>query len=239
MEDFGRRKLLLGALAIVSGVMAWREAYAANTVTLERPVPAFDAIVWDAVGELVVEQAGSERVHVEAEAAVQSQILTEVRGRRLHISIAPGQFRTQQPVRVHVGVRSLCALHTRGAGDVHVGALTARDLELDISAAGTLRIDELNARRLTLHMRGAGNVSVLRGSVDAQDVVLGGSGEYLAPRLASRHTVVRIEGSGNVQVAAREGLHAQILGSGEIGYLGNPRLQQEISGAGRVARLGL
>lgn len=239
MEDASRRRLLLGTVTLAAGTLGWQLARGEAPVTEERPAAAFDRIEWNAVGELIVEQTGSERVTVQAEAEVLPKVITEVRQRTLHVRLAPGRLQTRQAIRVRVGVRTLQVLRTLGAGEVHVaGALSADALELDLGAAGGVLVDELVARRLALRMRGAGDVTIARGRVDEQTVSIEGSGGYIAASLASRRSSVRIAGSGNAQVAVREDLLAQIVGSGEIGYLGDPVTRQEISGAGRVSRLG-
>lgn len=224
-------------MGFAAGTLAGRRAFAAPLRSEERPVGAFDAIEWDAIGELVIEQRAVERLRIEAEPDVLPKILTEVRQRRLHIRLAPGRLQTQQPVRIHVDVKSLQALRTLGSGMVRIGALSGDTFELDLAASGDVFVAGLIVRRLALRMAGAGDVTIARGSLDTQQVAIDGSGQYLAPRLSSRHARVQIDGSGRAEIAVRDELDAGIGGSGEIAYHGAPRLRQRIDGAGRVVRL--
>ena len=231
--------MLLNTLTVAAGALGWPCAFGAGAHTAERPVGGFDAVEWDAIGELVIEQRATQRLRVQAEPDVLPKILTEVRQRCLYITLAPGRLQTRQPIRIHVDVVSLQGLRTLGAGTVHIGELSGDALELDLAAPGDVIIAGLNARRLTLRMAGAGDVRIARGSVDMQRVVITGSGQYLAPHVASRRSTVSIEGSGNVEVSVRDDLDAHISGSGEIGYHGAPALRQQVTGAGRVIRLEL
>lgn len=238
MDAESRRRLLLGTLALTAGALSGRRALAAPTRIDERAASGFDAIEWHAIGELVIEQAAAERVRIEAEADVLPKILTEVRQRCLVITLAPGRMQTQQPVRVHVGLRTLRTLRTFGSGSVRTGALRGDTLELELAAAGDVHIAELALRQLALRMAGSGDVAIARGQVDIQQLAIDGSGQYLAPLLASRRASVRIDGSGSAEIAVREALDADIGGSGEIGYRGRPALRERITGAGRVTHLG-
>jgi hypothetical protein len=237
MDAPSRRHLLLGTLMLTGGALAGRGARAAPARIDERAVGDFDAIEWHAVGELVIEQRATERVRVEAEPDVLPRILIEVKQRCLFVTLAPGRLQTQQPIRIHVALRSLRALRTFGAGDVHIGSLRGDTLELDLEASGDVHVAELTVRQFALRMAGSGDVTIARGQADSQRLAIDGSGRYLAPQLASRRATVQIDGSGSAEIAVRDTLDAEIGGSGEIGYRGAPALRQRITGAGRVARL--
>ena len=237
METTSRRRMLLNTMTVAASVLGWPRAFGAGVLTEERSVDGFDAVEWNAIGELVIEQRAAQRLRVQAEPDVLPKILTEVRQRCLYITLAPGRLQTQQPIRIDLDVRSLRTLRTLGAGTVHFGSLAGDALELDLAASGDVFVAGLTTRQLTLRMAGAGDVAIARGSVDVQRVVIAGSGHYLAPRVASHRSTVSIEGSGSVEVAVRDELDAHISGSGEISYHGAPALRQQVTGAGRVMRL--
>jgi hypothetical protein len=229
--------VLLGTLMLTAGALSGRRAIGAPTRIDERAMGGFDAVEWHAIGELVIEQRTAERVRVEAEPDVLPKILTEVRQRCLHITLAPGRLQTQQPIRVHVDLRSMRSLRTFGSGSVSIGGLRGDTLELELAASGDVRVAELALRQLALRMAGSGDVTIARGQVDSQRLAIEGSGQYLAPQLASRRSSVQIDGSGSAEIAVREALDVDISGSGEIGYRGAPSLRQRITGAGSVTRL--
>jgi putative autotransporter adhesin-like protein len=216
------------------GLMACSVALAAATATEVRELAAFDEVVWDAVGELVVEPSQRERLSIEAEPAVLRKIVAEVSERRLRIGFGPGSIQTRHPIRFRLETRQLAALETRGSGSVRIAALSTPKLSLALDGSGDIQLAQLNARSLEVRMAGAWNVAIAGGQVDSQRVAIDGSGTYAALRLASRHAEVSIGGSGEVRVAASERLQAGIAGSGEVLYRGHPQIVRSITGAGSV-----
>jgi hypothetical protein len=228
--------MLVDALAI--GLVAGGLALAAPTATEVRELAAFDEVVWDAVGELRVEQSNRERLSIEAEPAVLRRIVAEVKQRRLRIGFAPdSSIRTEHPIRFRLETRQLAALETRGSGSVRIAALSTPRLSLVLGGSGDIQLAKLSARILEVRLTGAGNVAIAGGEVENQRVAIDGSGDYSALRLASRHAEVSIGGSGEVRVAASERLKAGIAGSGELLYRGRPQIARSITGAGSIRQV--
>jgi hypothetical protein len=222
------------SIASAIGLFAGGLAIAAPTATDVRELGAFYEVVWDAAGELLIEQSHRERLSIEAEPAVLAKIVAEVKQRRLRIGFAPGSIRTEHPIRFRLETRQLLALETRGSGSVRIAALSTPKLLLVLDGSVDIQVAQLSARSLEVRLVGAGNVAIGGGQVDTQRVAIDGSGNYAALRLASRHAEVSIGGSGEVRVAASERLKAGIAGSGELLYRGRPQIAQSITGAGSV-----
>lgn len=242
MDDPLRRRMLLGSIALAAGAASARRAFAAGDAGLDDTrrlagLDAVDTIDWAAIGELHVEQRTQPGVRVQAEPAVLAKIVTEVRGRSLHVSLAPGRLQTEQPLRVRVALPTLAALRLRAPASARIGPLAVESLVLELDTAGDVRVERLDARRFDLQMHGAFDVQIARGRVDVQRIVLAGGGRYDAPGLESRRADVRIDGAGSAQLATRETLDARIAGSGEVAYRGDPLVRREILGAGTVTRL--
>jgi len=224
--------MFMDALAI--GLVAGGLALAAPTATEVRELAPFDEVVWDAVGELRVEQSNRERLSIEAEPAVLAKIVAKVSERRLWIGFAPGSIQTRHPIRFRLETRQLTALETRGSGSVRIPALSTPQLLLVLGGSGDIELGQLSARNLEVRLAGAGSVAIGGGQVDSQRVSIVGSGNYAALRLDSRHAEVSIGGSGEVRVAASERLKAGIAGSGELLYRGQPQIARSITGAGSI-----
>jgi hypothetical protein len=222
----------LGALAI--GLVAGGLALAAPTATEVRELSAFDEVLWDAAGELLVEPSHRERLTIEAEPAVLRKVVAEISERRLRIGFAPGSIQTRHPIRFRLETRQLAAMETRGSGSVRIAALNTPKFLLVLAGGNDIQLARLSARSLDVRLAGSGDVAIDGGQVDSQRVAIDGSGNYSAPRLASRHAEVSIAGSGEVRVAASERLKAGITGSGDVLYRGRPQIAQSITGAGSV-----
>jgi hypothetical protein len=223
-------RVLLTAIALAAGGLA----LAASTATEVRELGAFDEVVWDAVGELLVEQSQRERLTIEAEPAVLAKIVAEVRERRLRIGFAPGSIQTRQPIRFRLETRELLALETRGSGAVRIAALSTPTFLLVLRGSGDIQLARLSARSIELRLAGAGNVDIGGGQVDSQRISIEGSGNYAALRLASRDAEVSIGGSGEARVAAGERLTARITGSGGVQYRGRPQIVRSVTGTGSI-----
>ena len=189
-------------------------ALAAPTASEVRELGAFDEVVWEAAGELLVEQSQRERLSIEAEPAVLAKIVAEVSGRRLRIGFAPGRVQSRHPIRFRLETRQLVALEQRGAGSVRIAALSTPELRLTLAGSGDIQLAELSSSSLEVRLPGSGIVAIDGGQVrDAQ---------------------VSIGGSGQVRVPASERLSASIAGSGMLLYRGRPRIAQSITGAGSL-----
>ena len=234
MDPISRRMWLAGALATLAAVAARREVHAAAVASEERTVGGFDAVLWDAAGELSIAQANRDRLTVEAEPAVLARIVTEVRQRRLHIGFAPGHLQTRQPIRFRLELKTLVALETRGSGSVRIGPLVTTALSLRMAGSEDVQLAQLNARTLDARLEGSGELVIEGGQVDHQHVVIAGAANYTALRMASRQAEVAIDGSGELRVAVAERLDARITGSGNVFYRGQPRVLRTVTGAGEV-----
>ena len=188
-----------------------------NNVTSEaRDVSGFNEVELKGVGNLSLEQTGSESLTVEAEEDVLPKIRTEVENKRLIISPERNtSINTTKPINYKLTVKDLNALEVSGSGNVE-----AKDINTD---------------ELAVTIGGAGDVEI-RGSADSQEVEISGSGEYKAGDLESKEATIDVRGSGLATVNVSDELEAEVSGSGSVEYIGDPMVQQEVSGAGEVRK---
>jgi len=228
-----RRDWLLFAVAAACGASSRAAALSSEA----RDLRGFDAIEWDGVGELFIEQGAREGLVLEAETAVLAKLEASVQQRRLSLRLAPGRIVTQQPIRWRVSLQRLSLLESRGSGMVRAGALSTEALVVRSSGGDDIRLAALRARSLDARLDGSGNLSIDGGRVERQRVIIGGAGNYSAPSLASREAEVAIDGGGEMRLAVSDRLVARIAGAGDVMYLGDPRVEQSVTGAGEVRRL--
>jgi Putative auto-transporter adhesin, head GIN domain len=232
-----RRLWLADAMATLAGLAASSPGSGAQTTLESRAVSGFHSVLWDAAGELAIEQSNREHLSIEAEPAVLAKIVTEVRQGRLSISFAPGRIETRQPIRFRLEVKTLAALESRGSGTLRIGPLSTASLSLRLGGSDALRLARLLAQSLDARLDGSGDVTIEGGQVARQRVVIAGAANYNATRLASREADVAIDGSGELRLAVSERLGATIAGSGDVLFVGQPRVTQTVTGAGDVRRL--
>ena len=188
-----------------------------NNVTSEaRDVSGFNEVELKGVGNLSLEQTGSESLTVEAEEDVLPKIRTEVENKRLIISPERNtSINTTKPINYK---------------------LTVKDLNtLEVSGSGNVEAEDINTDELAVTIGGAGDVEI-RGSADSQEVEISGSGEYRAGDLESKEATIDVRGSGLATVNVSDELEAEVSGSGSVEYIGDPMVQQEVSGAGEVRK---
>jgi hypothetical protein len=233
MLGFGR------VLAGVAAAMVAMHCSGANEVAPEsRAVSGFNQVVLHGVGELLIEQTGTESLVVEAERKVLPLLTSEVKGSVLYLDVRGPQMSTPYPVRYRLSAKTLIRIHAEGSGNVAAGKLTAEALDIRLAGASNLVVSSFEGKSLTVKMDGAGSARIGGGSVSTQTVVMDGSGNYTASKLASNETTVSVRGSGDAAVAAKDALIANVSGSGGIRYWGNPKVRADVTGAGSVERGG-
>ncbi len=187
-----------------------------NVTSESRDVSGFDEVELNGVGNLSIEQTGSESLTVEAEEDVLPKIRTEVEGDRLIIGPEPGSsIHTIEPIDYTLTVDDLSALEVSGAGNVEAEGISTDELAVTVS--GTVDVE-------------------ISGRAGRQEVEISGSGDYRAEDLESREVKIAVGGSGSAIVNVSDELDAEVSGSGSVEYIGNPTVNQDVSGAGGVRK---
>ena len=181
-----------------------------------RNVTGFDEVELNGVGNLSIQQTGSESLTVEAEEDVLSKVRTDVENHRLVIGPKPNTtINTTEPINYKLTVKDLKALKVSGSGDVEAEGISAEKLAVTISGTGDVEIS---------------------GRADSQEIGISGSGDYQAEDLESKEAKIDVEGSGSAIVNVSDELEADVSGSGSVEYVGDPAVERSVSGAGRVSK---
>jgi Putative auto-transporter adhesin, head GIN domain len=196
----------IGALEIVKG--------SGNVVTENRDVSEFTAVSLQGVGELFVDQTGTESLAITADDNLLPYIKTRVSGDKLIISVEKNTtFSNVSELTYHVTVVNLD--------------------ELELDGFGQLTADNLNGETLSVQLDGAGSITV-SGEVDRQTVEINGAGGYDAADLKSQEATVTHNGAGLAVVQVSDQLDATINGIGTVEYIGDPQVTKDVSGLGSV-----
>ena len=108
-----------------------------------------------------------------------------------------------------------------------------------IVSVGNIEIGELTAKVLNMNVSGAGNCKIHKGQVIDQSLRISGAGGYQASDLQSQNADIDISGLGGARVWVEESLRVEISGAGNVTYFGNPNISHDVSGVGQIESLGV
>jgi hypothetical protein len=215
--------VLLAAVIVVTGMLTGCNGIGAHVVrgsgsiaTERRDVSGFTEVRVNGMGDVTLEQTGTDSLSVEADDNLLPLLETTVRdgvlrlGTKDNVNIQPSRA-----IRYHVTVRKLTGFGISGSGSVNATGIDTDRLDGAISGSGS---------------------ATLTGRADAVDLSISGSGSYDASNLQSRTAKVSISGSGDAVVNATDKVDASVSGSGSVHYLGSPSVSTHVSGSGTVAR---
>ena len=187
-----------------------------NVTSESRNVSGFEEVELQGVGNLSIQQTGSESLTVEAEEDVLPNIRTEVVNNRLIIGPEPNtSINTTQPINYKLTVKDLNALKVSGSGNVDAEDISTDELAVTTSGTGNVKIS---------------------GEADSQEITISGSGSYQAEDLESKEVKVDVRGSGSAVVNVSDELDAKVSGIGSVEYIGDPTVNQDVSGIGAVRK---
>jgi hypothetical protein len=210
-----RRALAL--LAVGSVVTACSAtAGSGQLATQSRQVSGFTSVELAGVGELSIDQTGTESLTVSAEDNLLPLLTSEVEGDTLILGKKPNtRIVTTKPITYTLTMKDITGLAVSGSGTINAPKLTTAALRIEISGSGVI---------------------TTAGNADDQSLEISGSGRYLADGLTSKTTTAEISGSGTANVVASNALDVKISGSGTLTYSGNPQVSQTVSGSGKLIK---
>src|SRR5215217_7396259 len=106
-----------------------------------RNVRDFEEVELRGVGNLSIEQTGSESLTVEAEEDVIPKVTTKVVNDRLIIGSEFNTIHTTVPITYRLTVKDLSALEVLGSANVEAESIKTDSLAVTISGAGNVRMD--------------------------------------------------------------------------------------------------
>jgi hypothetical protein len=210
-------------------------------VSETRELPAFDAVSLDYPAAVTIRQGGTQSVTVEADDNFLPQLITRVVDGTLHIKgtdIALGQRVTPtREARINLTVKDLRQLDLSAAGSVKVESLQADVLKISVNGTGSLSLSNLNVKTLRLDLSGVGSVTA-GGTADTIALNISGVGSFHGDSLEAQNATVDISGMGSATLWVKNHLTADISGTGSVSYYGSPELIRNVSGLGSVRKLG-
>lgn len=209
-----------------------------NVAKEEREVSGFDRIDMSGYGEVIITQGNAESLTIETDDNLLEYIESNVRNNTLYLEFTDNTIPDPSgTITYRLNVINLEALELSGAGSFRVQSLDTPNLGITFDGAGKIDLDSLIADEVSVQINGAGDIN-FAGKVGKQDIHIKGAGKYSAPDLQSDQASVQIEGVGKVVIWVADTLTVKIDGAGNIDYYGSPSVTQDIEGGGSIHSLG-
>lgn len=230
--------LLIAGLFLITACGANYIQGSGNVVTEEREVGGFDRIDMAGYGEVIITQGNEESLIIETDDNLMEFIESDVRNNTLYLEFKENSIPDPSgTITYRLNVINLAALELSGAGSYRVQSLDTPNLEITIDGAGKINLESLSTDEVSVQVNGAGDIN-LAGEVGKQDIHIKGAGDYSAPDLQSDQASVQIDGLGKVVIWVTDALSVKIDGAGKVDYYGSPSVTQDIDGGGNVSSLG-
>lgn len=198
-----------------------------------RNVADFNVIKAGDTFNIIISQSDTNYVNVDADENSQLLIKTEVKDSTLFI-IGTANIKSDTPVVINVGVKSLSRLDITGSADVKSGnKLTCDKLTIESNGAGMVHLD-VKANEVKTKISGTGNVT-LTGTSQMIDATLSGPGNLIATNMEVDKAIVKVSGAGDAKINVKQNLDVDVSGTGSVIYKGKPSDRNiNITGIGSV-----
>jgi hypothetical protein len=216
----GRNALGAGILGLLvgacSGIPGIGTTGSGTLRTESRDVSGFSTVELTGVGDVIIEQTGTESLSIQAEDNLLPELTSDVSGGTLRLGSKTGAApNPTRAITYRVTTKNLSGLRLSGSGSETATKIGAGAIAIDISGSGDITTE---------------------GTADSQTITISGSGNYRAGKLTTKSSSVQISGSGDATLNVRDTLTADLRGSGNVNYTGNAHVSQTNSGSGELRK---
>lgn len=208
-----------------------------------RNVSGFNQVAMSGSYDMKIIQGTEERLILEGDPEVLSNIETEVEGKLLRIKRKKNKWgdegwdsgwNNNKRVTITLYCREMEAISLSGSGDIDASSgLRSDKLALSTAGSGDIKA-KLQVKRLNVSIAGSGEME-LTGEADEMNISAAGSGDIRALDLRTKECSISSAGSSDSAVNVSDKLAVSISGSGDVRYKGRPRLDKlSVSGSGSV-----
>jgi uncharacterized RmlC-like cupin family protein len=145
-------------------------------------------------------------------------------------------------VKVNAGAATDASIEVVGSGDLFAEGLgiagAGNDISIHSLGSGRIHLGGLTAKVLNVNMSGSGDVTITAGEADELVLEILGSGTLHAQDVKFGTAQTKLNGSGSTTIWVTGTLNASLLGSGDLLYYGSASVESSELGSGRVRSLG-
>ncbi|MBB4080628.1 hypothetical protein GGR28_003263 [Lewinella aquimaris] len=206
-----------------------------DLITQERDIDGFTGIKSCCSFKVELAQSDDFSVRVEAESNLQEFIVTEVRGKTLHIKYSDdANFKSTEDIRVYVSLPLLEGIDASSSSRVR-GTTPFRgdELDLDVSSSADISVD-FSGSRVNLDASSSGSIEV-RGTASRVTADASSASSIDASDLEAEDGVADVSSAASIKLRTTKTLRADASSAGSVHYSGNPQdVITDTSSAGRV-----
>lgn len=228
-------------LVILSCILFFAVSAAFAQTKETRNVGTFTKISFRVPGKLYLRQGSPQKVEIEGKKDVLAEIDTDVDGDKLVIGKEGNwmnwKWKDGDEVNIYITVKDIEGLSVSGSGDI-IGEtkIISRDLDLNVSGSGNLKIETEASGDVEADVSGSGNL-ILKGKCRGFNSDVSGSGKVVMAMNISEEADFGISGSGKIEASGTaNSVKTSISGSGKVlaSNLETNRCNVRISGSGDV-----
>ena len=186
-----------------------------NEITENRDLGSFEKIDVSGNFDVIVESSNNQDVDVISETNLIDHIKTVVKKNTLFI-YSQENLRPTKEMLISIKLPKLVGINCSGANTVTAKDIQSKDFNIDLSGAGSVKIDGKSINTY---------------------IDLSGAADLIAKDFISENVNVDISGAANAQVYAVNSIKADISGAGNVELFGEPsNVSTDISGVGSLER---
>lgn len=203
----------------------------------ERQVKNVRHIILSDIGRLVIQQGDTETLQVESDRQMLPHITSVMNGDKLELSMSRSWSEriansfTLRHVTYFLTVKNLESVSLQGISNLELFGVSGKTLEISTRGHISVKIDEIDVRKLTCKFHWATN-ALVSGNAVQQDVTLSGTTKYRAGNLVSQQGSFNISDKSQAEVNVEKKIVVQTSGEGFLQYKGNPKVVTKGKGGG-------
>lgn len=206
-----------------------------------RPVKNIRSVVLRDIGRLVIRQGDVEFLQVESDLQMLPNVSSEMNGDVLELGMSRSWSEriansfTLRHVTYHLTVKQLESVELQGISNLEIIGLTSKNLEISTRGHISVKMDEINVRKLVCKFHWATN-ALLSGEVVQQEVTLSGSSKYRAANLVSQQGLFILSDTAQAEVNVEKKIMVETSGEAFLNYHGDPKVFTRGKGGGAQKR---
>lgn len=216
----------LPAIAAFAALACAAPAHAAER---SYSVGSYDRLRVDGPFEVHIVAGRSPRASATGSEATLARLDLKVEGTTLAVRLGAGGWgemprpaASQAPVVVTLSTPRLTAIALTAGAQVSASKIEAQRLDLNLSGAGRLAVDGVQADQLSATLIGTGTMR-LAGRVNRARLASNGAGTIDAAALTAGDLIVHLDGTGETSATARYTADVTTTGLGKVTVLGKPK----------------